>query len=349
MGELSLSNIESLPFWVMAAVAPGILMLVILGICQLGGSRKGSEPEPTAEPLVDAKADELTRFTRDTIEQLNGIAMALRDTTPEAEWAPGHAPLVTKGLPRPYGWSEEGRRRTVEPVAERNAIGDESASRDNLLSLDSAVEAMHSVTRDKAVAELAAKIRKLTELAGRMEDERLALERNVLDAQPAASGPEQSEHYLAFALGDEQFALSIENIHGVIEAAQLVTEPSVSPKVRRAIKLHGALVPVIDLGALLSGQPLEIGWSSRILLLEVTRHDRLQIIGVVVDTAGRVLEIKPQDIQPPAVCDIQIRNDFAFGTVTIDNRAITLLDIERGYSVNELFVLQSAERAKGPA
>ena len=349
-GEVSSIDTDDLSFWLLVTVAPAIVMLVALGIRHLGGSRIDDEPDIAAKPLVDAEPDKQAQFMQDTIEQLNGIYAALRDTIPES----GQAASSATGRALPSRQDCDGGRGSAtstghidKPVDTR----EETASQTNLMVLSSAIEATRSVTRAKTLSKLADNMSKLSELANRLQEQRRALSRNTtapsLTLEDSAS-PAESRHYLSFALGDEQFAISTLSIHGVVEATQLIAEPSMPPKVRKAIKLHGALVPVIDLGAHLGGQPIEIGWSTRIILLEVTSRERLQIIGVVVDTVGKVLEIAPADIQPPTASDSQIRNDFALGTVTLDSRPITLLDIGRGLSAHELVALRSAAQENIP-
>lgn len=343
-GEVSSIDMDDLSFWLLLAVAPGLVMLVALGIHFWGNPRIDDEPSAPTAPLVDTERDELARFMRDTIEQLNGIAAELRDTIPEAGQAPSQGASDTRGLGRDNQESRDAAA-TEEGIAESVGTLDESAPRTGPLPLGSAFEAMRSVTRDKALAQLAVKMRKLTELASRMQDEKEALERHAMDPQPAVNGPSQNRHYLTFTLGDEQFAISTLSVYGVVEATQLIAEPSMPPKIRKAIRLRGALVPVIDLGARFGGQPIEIGWSSRIVILEVASGDRLQLIGVVVDAVGKVLELPPTEIEPAAASGSRIRDDFTRGTTTVDNRPVTLLDFGRGVSANDLIVLRSAARS----
>jgi chemotaxis signal transduction protein len=129
---------------------------------------------------------------------------------------------------------------------------------------------------------------------------------------------------------------------GIIDDIAYQTKPSIPTKLRRAIRLRNALVPVIDLGAHFGGRPIKVGSGTSIVILKVTSGDRMQMIGVVVDAVGRLLEIPAAEIDPPVTCDSKIRNDFTFGTVMINNHRVTLLDIERGVSVNEFIVLRSA-------
>lgn len=243
---------------VLLAVAPSMLMLVILVVYRLRGSRRDDEPGSAAKPQAEPNPEPQAQFMRDAIEQLNGIAAALHDT-------------ILKSRPEP----------------DQAAPG------------------------------------------------------------AASEGPEQNRHYLSFSLGDEQFAVSSQNIHSVVEATRLIAEPSIPPKIRQAIRLQGALVPVIDLGARFGGQAIELGRSSRIVVLEAPSGEHLQLIGALVDSVGDLLELPAVEIEPPAVSGSRIRDDFTQGTLMLDNRRVTLLDISRGFSSREL-VPHSAARSTKP-
>lgn len=309
-GNVPFGDIPS--FLMLLAVAPSMVMLVILVLYQLRGSRiddkpSGERPGAAAKPRAEAEPENTTLFMRYAIEQLNDIATALNDAIPKTTQTPGQE----------------------------------------------ASDATDSVTCNKGIAQLAVKVGKLSELASRMRDEEQALkcdavdsQRNLMDAQLACESPTQNRHYLTFTLGDEQFAVSIQHIHGVVEAVQLVAEPGTPPKIRKAIRLQGALVPVIDLGARFGGQSPELGRGSRIVILDVPSGDRLQLIGVLVNTVGDVLELPAMQIEPPTASASRIRDDFTLGTIRVDSRPFTLLDIGRGFSANELVPRSTARPQK---
>ena len=283
--------------WMLLAVAASIAILIVLVRHQLRASR-------IAAAADEAAPEDLTRLMRESIEQLNGIATTLH--TIEQQPACSAAATVIAGKLDPLA---ESAFRTAPPLAsEPDGV------------------------RAEAIAQLAAKVDKLSELASRMRAEEQALKRNAL----GPDGPAQNSHYLGFSLGDEQFALSIRHIHSVVDAVQLVAEPSMPPKVRKAIRLQDALIPVIDLGARLAGQPIELGRNSRIVILEVPSGARLQLIGALVDSVGEVLELSPIHLESQAASSSQIRAPFTHRTLMLDDRAVTLLDISRESSTNEL-------------
>ncbi len=280
------------------AAAASIVLLIILVLHQLRASRINAAPD-------DAAPEDPTRLMRESIEQLNGIATTLHKIIQAP--ASSTAAAVIAGQ--------------LDPL-------DESASRAGPPPLASEPGGV----RAEAIAQLTAKVAKLSELTHRMRDEEQALKRNAV----GPDGPAQNSHYLGFSLGDEQFAISIRHVHGVVDAVQLVAEPSMPPKIRKAIRLQDALIPVIDLGARFGGQPIELDRNSRIVILEVPSGERLQLIGAVVDSVGDVLELPPMQIESPTASGSRIRAPFTQRTLMLDDRAVTVLGISRESSTNEL-------------
>lgn len=351
VGEASSIDMSDLSFWLWLAIGSCIVMLVALGIHCRGNPRINAKPSAPIEPLAEVEPDELERLKRNTIEQLNVISAVLSSstaTTSKAEQISGQAASRATGRALRSLQDSDGSRDSAiatehfdKPVDTR----EETVFQTHLPELGSAIEATRHVTRDKTLTELAAKMRIMAELASRLHDKRQALNHIPVGPLSASDNTTPNRHYLSFTLGDEPFAVSTLSVYAIVEASQLITKPSMPPKLRRAIRLRNALVPVIDLGAHLGGQPIKIGWSTNIIILEVTSGDRMQMIGVVVNAVGKVLEILPEEIELPPASDSKIRNDFTLGTVLVNNHTVTLLDIERGLSANEFVVLRSAARS----
>ncbi|WP_454835451.1 chemotaxis protein CheW [Pseudomonas lini] len=302
-----LIDISDLSLWLFVALAPGLVVLVALGIRYRGNPRIDIQASAPIEPLVEVEPDNLERINRHAIEQLSAISEVLRSSTATA----------------------------IKPV-------DKPASRFHLSVPGVTISEAADATRDKNLTELADKMCHLTRLASHMLDKRQALVGTAIGSLSAADTTTPNRHYLSFTLGGEPFAVSTSGVYAIVEATQLITGKGMSPRFRRAIRLRNALVPVIDLGAHFGGRPIEIGPSTSIVILEVICGERMQMIGVVVDAVGKVLEIPSVDVEPAAASDSRIRNDFILGTVTINNHGVTLLDIERGFSANEFVVLRPA-------
>jgi chemotaxis signal transduction protein len=90
---------------------------------------------------------------------------------------------------------------------------------------------------------------------------------------------------LAFAAGEVRFALPLERVRAVIDAATLSTGPSLPPNVVGVIGQGSSLVPVLDLCEkleLVAATP-----TTCVLLLE-TGSQQLSVLGVAVERVEHV-------------------------------------------------------------
>lgn len=297
---------HDLLFWLLLVVTPVAGVLVALAIRHLRSPREVDKSRVRAEAPARVDGDELLQSIHSLIQRLNGIS------SPQA----GRA-VAAAGPLRPCAQDGEDGGRLAS-IAEAIEIASGHSER----------PLAGTLTRDRHLADLAEQLHQLSELTESLYEEWRALERNA-NVSESREVTAASRHYLGFTLGDEHFALSMQNLTGVVEAVQLIANPGMPSTIRRAIKLQGALVPVIDLGARLGGQPIEIGWNTRILLLEVTRGGSRQTVGMLVDTVGKVLEIAPADIEPRPSFATHIQGDFILGIVGSVDRPVILLDIAR--------------------
>ncbi|WP_433861549.1 chemotaxis protein CheW [Pseudomonas thivervalensis] len=283
-----------------------LLLAIVPGLVMLVGwltHRRRIDTRPSAPVEPDAGFEPLgLDHLRQSIEQLNAIASVFRESVPGAKVGqPGDEATASPALP----------------------------------------DAPPGATHDQNLARLAAKMHLLTELTAHMLEKRQDLARTEIDLALAADSPTRGHHYLSLTVDGELFAVNTLDVCAIVEASQLITKAPTTSTLRRAIRLRNRLVPVIDLSLYLAGRPIEMGWGTCVVILELTRDDHVQRIGVVVDRVDRVLEIPPIEIEPPVIGESKVRNDFILGTATVSQHRVSLLHVERGLSANG-FALPSA-------
>lgn len=160
-----------------------------------------------------------------------------------------------------------------------------------------------------------------------------AVARNV--AQEVA----EQQQYLTFLLGDEMFAIGILSIREIIEYGFVTDVPMTPPFIRGVLNLRGAVVPVVDLSVRFGRQARENTKRTCIVIVEIESSKGSQEMGVVVDTVSEVLEISPDDIEPPPEFGARIRNDFIKGMGKIEGKFVIILDLNRVLSVDEVAVV----------
>ncbi|HJV24366.1 MAG TPA: chemotaxis protein CheW [Aromatoleum sp.] len=156
----------------------------------------------------------------------------------------------------------------------------------------------------------------------------------------ADSGQQQ---HLTFMLGGEMFAVGILGVKEIIEYGSLTTVPMMPDCIKGVINLRGAVVPVIDLARRFAGPATQINRRSCIVIIETAAdtHDgsNRQDVGIIVDAVSAVLEIPPDQIEPPPAFGAHIRADFIAGMGKLDGRFVIILNVDRVLSMDELATL----------
>ncbi|CAG7644450.1 chemotaxis protein CheW [Paenibacillus allorhizosphaerae] len=101
------------------------------------------------------------------------------------------------------------------------------------------------------------------------------------------------EQYIEFGIGNEHYAIRIQDIHEIIKLQDITEIPNVLPYVRGVINLRGKIVPVISLRGLFRLEDQQYTKQTRIIVV----HQMEEKIGIVVDRVNKVTTFS--DIQSP--------------------------------------------------
>jgi purine-binding chemotaxis protein CheW len=143
------------------------------------------------------------------------------------------------------------------------------------------------------------------------------------------------------------FAMDILGIKEIIEYSALTEVPMMPASVRGVINLRGAVVPVVDLAVRFGRPSSPVTKRTCIVIVETSLNDMRQDVGVVVDAVNEVLDIPPQQIEPPPTFGTRIRTDFIQGMGNVNSRFVILLDVKQVLSLDEL--AEIAEQVDAPA
>lgn len=163
-------------------------------------------------------------------------------------------------------------------------------------------------------------------------------------AEPAATPatPEQAQ-FLTFMLDSETFAIGILAIKEIIEFSTLTVVPMMPAFVRGVINLRGAVVPVVDLSARFGKTASNVTKRTCIVIVEISNEGERQDVGVIVDAVNEVLDISPQEIEPPPTFGARIRTDFIQGMGKVNGKFVILLNVDRVLSIEEMDALSHTE------
>ena len=121
---------------------------------------------------------------------------------------------------------------------------------------------------------------------------------------------------VVFTLGDEQYALPIQQVHEIIRYTEPRSVASRENWVRGVISLRGRIIPVYDLAARLAiaSEPTD---RTKIVIVEVGEDTA----GVIVDGVEEVLTVEEDQIEDVPGADSPLIDSIA----KVDDRLVVLL------------------------
>ena len=130
---------------------------------------------------------------------------------------------------------------------------------------------------------------------------------------------------IAFRIADQEYCVDIMAVREIRGWSTSTPLPRAPNYVRGVINLRGAVLPIMDLAARLDLPATQPSERSVIIVVQVGER----LVGLLVDAVSDILSISPDQIQPtPDVgCD-QVKA-FVRGLITIDDRMVSEIAVER--------------------
>lgn len=143
------------------------------------------------------------------------------------------------------------------------------------------------------------------------------------------------QQLVVFELAGENYGIDISAVEGIIKMQPITKMPQAPMFVEGIINLRGVVVPVIDLRKRFGLTTLEHTADTRIVNVFMGKSK----IGMIVDGVSEVLRIPEEAIEstPPMISTVN--TSFIRGIAKLDNRLVTLLDLDKILSAEEQAVL----------
>lgn len=147
------------------------------------------------------------------------------------------------------------------------------------------------------------------------------------------------QQFLTFMIGEEEYAVGLLTVKEIIEYDTVTRIPKMPEWVRGVINLRGSVVPVIDL-AIKFGQPSKpAGKLTCIVIMEAECEGEATVMGVITDEVSQVIELTPEDIEPPPAFGTKVRVDYLLGMARSGKKFSLILDTDKVLSADELLRL----------
>ena len=103
-----------------------------------------------------------------------------------------------------------------------------------------------------------------------------------------------TQQWVSFVLADEIYAINVLRVQEVLRPTEITPVAGAPSFVLGIINLRGNVVTVIDARQRLRLPPVDPTGDTRIIMVEVGE----QVVGVMVDRVGDVLNVKQSEIEP---------------------------------------------------
>ena len=162
------------------------------------------------------------------------------------------------------------------------------------------------------------------------------------DTGPAAADPVQ---FISFAVGGDHYGVDILAVREIKGWSEIMRLPDQPDYMRGVLNLRGAIVPVIDLRCRF-GQGMTEPTPLHVLI--VVLIDR-QLVGLLADSVSDIVAVDPARVKPvPQVAQHQATGMLS-GIATIDDKMITLIDLNRILAGSDAEAAVAAATAPAPA
>lgn len=141
----------------------------------------------------------------------------------------------------------------------------------------------------------------------------------------------ESRQYVVFKLGKEDYGLDIQKVTTIERIMPAARVPKTPDFIKGVINLRGEIVPVMDLRTKFGLPPVEETEETRIIILKFNDIS----FGIVVDEVDEVLQLTEESIENVSNFTNDLSMDYILGVGKVDNRIVTLLNLEKLSDINE--------------
>lgn len=146
--------------------------------------------------------------------------------------------------------------------------------------------------------------------------------------------------FLTFTLGAEEYGVDIMQVMEIKAWQETTRLPNTPDFMRGVMNLRGAIIPIFDLRCRFGMGLTEANAKNVVIILAVNART----VGILVDTVSDILTTAQHDIKPAPHMDT-VENAFLGGLISVEERMVALLEIERLFDVEALAEHTAAQHA----
>lgn len=148
-----------------------------------------------------------------------------------------------------------------------------------------------------------------------------------------------SKTFVTFRLGDERFALGIEEVREVLVYYPDTTRvPRTHRSMRGLMNLRGNIIPVIDFNERIRGELTKAGPDTCVLIIETTDKGDPVLVGAMADAVEEVVQFTPEEQLPPPRGGISCDSRLIQGLAHRGEDLVMILDLNHVLIQSDLHV-----------
>ena len=145
----------------------------------------------------------------------------------------------------------------------------------------------------------------------------------------------EKQEFLAFTLGREEYCIDILKVQEIRGYETVTPIPNTPAFMKGVVNLRGLIVPIIDLRIKLQLETVTYDQFTVVIILSICGR----IVGVVVDSVSDVIALAADEIKQAPQLGAAIKTDYINGLVTLDERMLIIIDIEKLATMEEIVSL----------
>ena len=138
-----------------------------------------------------------------------------------------------------------------------------------------------------------------------------------------------AEQLLTFIVDGQEYGVDILRVREIRGWTAPMPIPNSPSYVRGVINIRGDVVPIADLRERLGLASLEYGQTTVVVVLKVSSGNRERMLGVIVDAMSDVTSVPLSAVRPPPTFGEDPGESLVRGIATLDDKMITILDVDR--------------------
>lgn len=147
--------------------------------------------------------------------------------------------------------------------------------------------------------------------------------------------------FLSFKLGDEIFAVHVNEVLNILEMTKITSIPKAPKYLKGVINLREMVLPVVDARLKFNMEEKEYSSNTCIIVMDLKVNNELMHVGFIVDQVLEVLELSAEDIKPAPSLGTSFKPEFMNGMSQVNEEFVMLLNMEKIFSVDELNLLKA--------